>query len=103
MNFYDFYFTVADKGILSVIFVFIEFIANWLFFIYAGFASKNKKLIYAALVYAIPFILAMLDQGDIAYKIWYIFWVISLVHAIREKEEFLTRKNDIRKFKYAKE
>ncbi|AKN30716.1 hypothetical protein Ccar_07660 [Clostridium carboxidivorans P7] len=102
MNFGDIYFTTMDRGILAIIFVFIAFVSNWLFFIYAGFASKNKRLIYAALVYAIPFILTMLDQGDIAYKIWYIFWIVSFVHALKAKSEFLNRRNTIRKLKYMK-
>ncbi|WP_063601927.1 hypothetical protein [Clostridium coskatii] len=70
---------------------------NWLFFIYAGFVFKNKWLIYAALVYAILFILTLLDQGNIAYQVWYIFWIISLVHAIKARQEFLNRRNIIKK------
>jgi hypothetical protein len=76
--------------------------SNWLFFVYAGFASKNKKLIYVAFIYAIPFVLTMIDQGDIAYKIWCIFWIISLVHALKEKQEFLDRRNAIKQLKYMK-
>ncbi|WP_157132479.1 hypothetical protein [Clostridium carboxidivorans] len=44
----------------------------------------------------------MLDQGDIAYKIWYIFWIVSFVHALKAKSEFLNRRNTIRKLKYMK-
>lgn len=102
MNFSEFYFTLTDHGILPIIFVFIAFMSNWLFFAYAGFASKNKKLIYAAFIYAIPFVLAMIDRGDIAYKIWYIFWIVSLVHALKIKEEFLNRRNEIKQLKYMK-
>jgi hypothetical protein len=70
----------------------ISLMFNWIFFVYAGFASKNKKLIYFAFLYAVPYIMILVDLGNIAFKIWYIFWIAGFIHAVSLRKQYVEKR-----------
>lgn len=91
---------------LWIIFTFTYF-TNWIAFFYIGFTAKYPKWILYGVIYLIPFIgiqyigtSGMRDPiSNTLVTIFMIIWIVSIIHAIAIRGDYLTRLEIIKKYK----
>ena len=64
---------------------------NFLLFAYAGFASKNKKLIYVAYIYVLPLFFQACELGTLAHYLCPVGWIGGFIHALLIRKSYINR------------
>lgn len=64
---------------------------NFLLFAYAGFTSRNKKLIYMSYVYALPVFFQACNLGTIAHYLCPTLWIAGFIHALLIRNSYINR------------
>ncbi|MFC0187118.1 ComEA family DNA-binding protein [Fictibacillus aquaticus] len=89
------------KNSLWMFWTFIPFsFFNYISFYYIGYRVKQRKWTITGVVYSIPFILLIVGMetvpedhwfSDMSFVIYFLAWIVSLIHVFRIRPEYLLR------------